>query len=208
MRKFVVLTGLVCHVATLSAQGTPALEPGSRVRVTLPCATMRAFGGEADTASCVVRGRFLATSGDTLRLHVAGSPAIYRVGAVTKLEIARASRSRVLAGAGIGAVAGAFLTYRFLYGGSTSLCDQSTNQDAAEPARCRAIVLGGGAAGAGLGALIGLGLRTTRWETVPGIRAAVGVNGRLVLGVRFGSYASPVAAALSVALAAAASGGN
>ncbi len=182
MRKLVVLTGLVCHVATLSAQGTPALDPGRRVRVTLPCAAMRAFGGGADTASCVVRGRFLATSGDTLRLHVAGSPAIYRAGAVTKVEVAVASRSRVLAGAGIGALAGAFLTYRFLYAsGSTSLCDRSTNQDAMNAAECRAIVLGGGAAGAGLGALIGLGLRTERWETVPAIRAAVGVNGRLVL---------------------------
>jgi hypothetical protein len=70
--------------------------------------------------------------------------------------VAFGQRSHWLAGAAIGFVAGAGTTYLVLHsGGSTSLCDRSSNQDAMSSTECAALTVLGGIVGAGIGALAG-----------------------------------------------------
>jgi hypothetical protein len=81
----------------------------------------------------------------------------------------REGRSHVLAGAAVGLLVGAGVTYAVLHsGGSTSLCDQSANQDAMAPRECAGLTALGGLAGAGVGAVIGARIRTGRREACSG----------------------------------------
>ncbi len=67
-------------------------------------------------------------------------------------EVSQATPSQRRIGMAIGAVVGASATYFMLNsGGSTSLCDQSANQDAASTGACVGLYAIGGIAGAGLG---------------------------------------------------------
>jgi hypothetical protein len=69
---------------------------------------------------------------------------------------ARDRRSHTLAGAAAGLVIGAGATYLLLQqGGSRSLCNRDTNQDAIHARGCQGLYAVGGAIGAGVGALIG-----------------------------------------------------
>ena len=67
-------------------------------------------------------------------------------------EVNQTTPSQRAIGMAIGAVVGASVTYFVLNsGGSTSLCDQSANQDAAGTKACVGLYTLGGLAGAGLG---------------------------------------------------------
>jgi hypothetical protein len=87
------------------------------------------------------------------RLRVETAPP--RVSPVGLQEVAR-GRSRAREGAILGFVVGAVATYVVTHsGGSTAPCDRSANQDAMSSAECAGLVVLGGLAGAGVGALIG-----------------------------------------------------
>lgn len=92
-------------------------------------------------------------------------------------ERLQSGRSHRLAGAAIGFVAGAGITYVVLHsGGSTSLCDRSENQDAIRPIECAGLVVLGGAVGAGIGFVIGGLFGTERADAAPLERIRVGVT--------------------------------
>jgi hypothetical protein len=96
--------------------------------------------------------------------------------AVSRVEVSRGRRSYWLAGAAAGFVTGAGVTYAVLNsGGSTSLCNQSANQDAIASGECIGLTALGGLAGAGLGALVGALIRTERWQDVPLEQLRVGL---------------------------------
>jgi hypothetical protein len=129
----IVLTACV----TVAAQGqASAVEPGTRVRLTLPCAqTGHPAGGEGSDA-CRVEGTFVTWRPDTITLAVAESPISYRLSPRSRLEVHRGRRSHALVGAGAGFLVGGGTMLALLSGtGSTAPCDQSANQDAIETHR-------------------------------------------------------------------------
>jgi hypothetical protein len=72
-------------------------------------------------------------------------------------------RSHWRTGAIAGFVIGAGATWLVLHsGGSTATCDRERNQDAIGARECAAITVGGGLAGAALGAIIGSQIRVRR----------------------------------------------
>jgi hypothetical protein len=154
---------------TRIAQGqTASLEPGTRLRVTVPCEiTARPTAG-ADRAECRSEGSLVLVRADTVTLDVAGSTTRYGLGAVSRVDVSRGHRSYWLVGAGAGLVVGTGVTFAVLNsGGSTSLCNQSENQDAMSSGACLGLTALGGLAGVGLGALIGGLVRSERWEELP-----------------------------------------
>ena len=166
---FVVAVLLVMPSPALVAEeGAASLPPGARVRLTVPCeARGPSSSVEAGTA-CRHEGRVVAVEGDTITLATAESTRSHRLGTASRIEVSRGSRSRWLAGAGAGFLAGTAGTFVLLNrGGSTNPCDRSANQDAIGPAACVGLAAVGGLAGAGAGALIGRLFRTERWQEVP-----------------------------------------
>jgi hypothetical protein len=80
-----------------------------------------------------------------------------------RLAAERRARSHWRTGAVAGFVIGAGATWLVLHsGGSTATCDRERNQDAIGARECAAITVGGGLAGAGLGAIIGSQIRVRR----------------------------------------------
>jgi hypothetical protein len=157
---------MVAPVATIAAQQAPPVKAGDRVRVIAPGVSGSPFVGavvalEAD--SLVVHD-----SMDTWRLSLAS---------VEKVDLSQGRKSHALLGAGIGFVVGGGVAIAVLYtGGSTSLCDQSANQDAMNSGECIGLTALGGAAGAGLGAIIGGLIRTERWQNIPLERLRVSLS--------------------------------
>jgi hypothetical protein len=167
-------------------------EPGARVRLTLPCDDARPAPTGSGGATCRIEGRLERLGPDGITLAGASSSTRHPLASVTRIEVSRGERSRWLAGAGAGFVAGAVATYVALdRGGSTNPCDRSANQDAIGQGSCLALAAAGGLAGAGLGALAGSLFRSERWEDVPDDRWRVslglqpGAPFRLVVTLRF-----------------------
>jgi hypothetical protein len=166
-RSGVVLLLLRCAVPALAGE-TTALEPGTRVRLTLPCDDARPTPTGSGGATCRIEGRLDHLGPDGITLAGASSSTRHPLASVTRIEISRGERSRWLAGAGAGLVVGAVGTYVALdRGGSTNPCDPSANQDAIGQGSCLGLAAAGGLAGAGLGALVGSLFRSERWEEVP-----------------------------------------
>lgn len=112
-------------------------------------------------AGAVAEAQAQAPAPDAPRARVSAEAPAAGSRETVALDVSRAQRSRVLAGAGIGFVVGAGVTYAVLHsGGSTSLCDRSANQDAMAPRECLGLTALGGLAGAGVGAVIGARFRT------------------------------------------------
>ncbi len=85
-----------------------------------------------------------------------------------RLNLSRASHSHRLLGAVTGFFVGAGATWVVTNrGGSNSLCDRSRNQDALDSRECAGLVLLGGAAGAGLGAIIGGAIHHDEQRSMP-----------------------------------------
>jgi hypothetical protein len=146
---------LLSEAGVLLAQDQ-APEPGDRVRLTVPCDSR---------AGCSVVGRLTWLRPDSIAITTGDSTIRYPMPHVRRFQVSQGERSHERIGAVIGLVVGAGVTYLILErGGSTSLCDQSANQDAASSGECLGLTALGGAAGAGLGALIGQRIRTERWE--------------------------------------------
>lgn len=149
----------------LLAQEGP-VRPGDRVRFSLPCDTARSAAPEGRPA-CAQEGTLLGITPGALELLTRGDTASYALASLTDLEVRRVEGPGWHVPASVGAVIGLVGTYAWLHsGGSTSLCDRSRNQDAIDRRECLGLTLLGGAAGAGLGALVSRVLRTERWIPV------------------------------------------
>ena len=173
VRQMLVLgvLGLPLPVSLAAQQPLP-LTPGQRVRVTAPSA-----GLHEDVATVV------AISTDTLVLERlwAGQPlrSAVPLGSVQALESVQSTHDN----AGTGAVFGGFLG--FVAG---ALADAACQRAGGFPQICP-FKLVGMVLGAGLGASVGGGRITERWEPVPLDRIRVGLTahaaGRLGLSVGF-----------------------
>lgn len=166
------LLGLVLLGPTwsISAQEQVGPRPGERVRVQLACRAP-AVGGASGCPRERETGVLVELEGDRLVLESEGSTVTYPLSSVTRLEASRGSTSRWKAGALIGFLAGAGVTFAILDSGdpaSTNPCDPSSNQDAiGGPGTCLLIAgVVGGLPGGLLGLFVGSRLRTERWETV------------------------------------------
>ena len=167
---------LVSHAALIAQAQAPSPQPGTRVRLTVPCdqKTQPAVG--AQNSRCAFVGRLVMSQADAITLETAESTTSYALGTVSQLQVSRGYRSHALVGAGAGFLIGAGVTYLVLNaGGSTSPCDQSANQDAMSSGECLGLAALGGLGGAGLGALIGALVRTERWQDVPIERLRINV---------------------------------
>jgi hypothetical protein len=123
---------------------------------------------------------------DTIAVTVGESTVAYKLNGLSQLEVSSGTASHWLAGAAIGFLVGGTAAFLFLNGGgSTSLCDQSANQDAIRLQECIGVAaLVGGVPGAGLGALIGALVRTERWHDVALDRLRVGLTPQRLSGLR------------------------
>lgn len=174
---------LITAVAGPATAQEPGPQPGTRLRLTLPCDQLAQPSG-ARRASCRTEGILVHTRGDTILITEAGDSARYRLATVAKLEQLRGRRAHRLAGALMGLVVGAGVTYAVLSsGGSTAVCDQSANQDALEGTECAALVAAGGLGGAVLGLGVGSLIKSERWVEVPVQRLRVRVGARTDRGV-------------------------
>jgi hypothetical protein len=147
-------TLLVAPVAAVAAQDVP-LQPGQRVRVTVP---------SADVSK--QQATFQRVAGDTLVL----SSASHAIADVTRLDVHAGRRSNTVVGAFIGA----------LVLGSASLvtveavCNSGQMTCGSENATAIAGALGV-VGGALLGAAIGSAVKSDKWEEAPLDRWRVGV---------------------------------
>ncbi|MDH4348275.1 MAG: hypothetical protein OEW17_05680, partial [Gemmatimonadota bacterium] len=154
MRACAVL--LLFFLPTVAVAQQPQLLPGQRVRVTAP---EHGLARAHATLEGIEGGDLVLRTDTTRRVPLAS---------VARLEAHAGRRSHWLAGAVIGLAAGASATYIALSGsGSTALCDQSANQDAIGSGECLGLVALGGVAGAGLGALVGMFIKSDKWADVP-----------------------------------------
>jgi len=167
--SFVAAIFLLAPCVTLIAEAQArSPQPGTRLRLTFPCELNGQPSAGEKRTGCRSEGRFVRLQADTITLAVAESTASYGVNAVSRVEVSRGHRSHWLSGAGAGFLVGAGVAFVLLItGGSTSLCDQSANQDAIGSGECLGLAALEGVAGAGLGAIIGGLVRTERWQDVP-----------------------------------------
>ena len=162
---------------SLTAAQQPPLTPGQRVRVTAP-----------DVGLARAHATLEAIEGGELVLRTDAARRV-PLASVTRLETYAGRRSHWLLGAGIGFVAGAGATYLVLNppgASSTAMCDQSANQDAIGTGECLGLTALGGVAGAGLGALVGMFIKSDKWTDVSRERWRFSIvpqpNGRFTLG--------------------------
>ena len=146
-----------------AAESTPPPE-GSRIRLTFPCELLRpGFRGD-----CREVGRLARWEPDSLSVAWADSTETLRLADLIRLEASEGKKTYRWLGTGLGFVLGAGLTYLILEGGgSTSPCDQNSNQDAMSDEECWGITALGGVAGAGLGFVVGGLFQSDRWKEVP-----------------------------------------
>ena len=183
---FVATVFLLMPCVTPIAQGqAPSLQPATRVRLTVPCDLKAQPTAAERRAGCRFEGKFVTLRADTITLAMAESTTSYGLNSISRLEVSRGYRSHWLVGAGAGFLVGAGVTFVVLNGGgSTSICDQSANQDAISSGECIGLAALGGVAGAGLGAIIGGLVRTERWQDVPVKRLRVNLAPQG--GIKFG----------------------
>jgi len=185
-RVAVAVAVLLLPCARAFAEEPPArVEPGARVRVTLPCEPGLPPATEARERSCQEEGRIVSVEGQRMTLATTTSTRDYPLNGMSLIEVSRGSRSRWRAGAGAGFLVGAGGTFALLNrGDSTNPCDSSANQDAMGMGACVGLSALGGVAGAGVGALIGKLFRTEEWERVPVDRVRVSLAPRAGLELR------------------------
>ncbi len=175
MRVFsaVLAASLFIPHAALSAQERPPIAPGMRVRIsTLPLTSEpQWFVG---TVAALTPEQIVIDPLNADRLAIPREH-------VTRLDVHRGRKGRALLGAGIGFLVGVGWTVALVT--SPSICNAEEQCDAGDYAKAIAIL---GGTGAGLGALVGLLIRTDRWEEVPLNRLRVSLApqrvGRFALG--------------------------
>ena len=154
--------------AAVAAADTPAsgvVVPGEKVRVTTRNSQDDKTGVvmEADARSLTVS---LGSGKPPVRIPLAS---------VKKLEVARGRRTAAKEGAIAGGLVGLVLGVLAVHTVSYALCENATDCDASP----QGYGIGAGAfaaGGAGLGALVGLAIKTDRWERVPVDRVGVAIG--------------------------------
>ena len=168
---------LLVRSGSLSAQEPPPIEPGARVRVTVPD-----FGLEKSVGTCLALSngsmQFLPQSGP--------SPRTIPVTAMTRLQVSRGRKSHIVGGAVLGGLTGAVVGGTVVILGTQLGCETTggCSVDWGEGGRWIALFsVIGVAFGGGIGALV----KTDRWEEVPLDRLRVSLapqrDGRFALGV-------------------------
>ena len=129
----------------IGAQEPFVFEPGVRLRVTAP--------------DCELRGQatgFRALRADTLVLYGTECP----LASVTGLDVSRGQKSHVGMGILVGAGAGALVGFAMC--ASTDVCGILSDNDIKGDVVAISVVVGGL-----LGLLVGVNIKTERWEEVP-----------------------------------------
>jgi hypothetical protein len=180
--------------ANLFAQEGLPVAPGDRVRVAAPN-IVRELMTERQRRSLLgppppIYGSVVAIRADTLVVKIQGSdaPTAFPVSSVTKLEVSRGKKSNAGRGALIGGTVFAALAL------GLGIADMGRECPPPEPGNpfagfwCEETEIGHvvaatlvcGGLGAGLGALIGWGAKSDRWEEVPldGLRISLTPQGR------------------------------
>ncbi len=150
----VALSLVASSLAAQEGSATSAsLAPGERVRLRLLGSGKKVTGTIESAAPDAIAVRPRNTTQPPLKLTLSQ---------IDELEVARGRRSRWPEGAIIGFVPGALLLGAAGYALSCDDYNASCNTETA-------LVVGlvGGAATAGLGALVGLAIKTDRWVKVP-----------------------------------------
>jgi hypothetical protein len=143
------------------------IATGDRVRLTLPCDSIQG-ATRAQEIRCTREGDLARLTSESVELLVQGTRETHAVATLTSLEVRRFEGPGWQIPVAAGALLGGAGTHVWLHaGGSTSLCDRASNQDAMSSGECAGLTVLGAAAGAGLGALTSRLLRTERWLPVP-----------------------------------------
>jgi len=147
----VLSLSVLVPLTPLSAQAQPTIEPGTRVRITVPDAGLDMRTG---TWLGVSEGAFDfvpdGQSSDTGKIQLAS---------VTSLEVSGGHKSRWLPGLLLGFVGGAAVGA--VLGYNADIEDMAKEHGAALLAAPGAVL------GAGMGALIGSQIKSERWEEIP-----------------------------------------
>ncbi len=157
--RCLVVAAITCLAppSIVSAQATPAIDSGVRVRITevVPRGTSR-------------RGTVVARSRDTvvMRLDPEGETVSISLAQISGIDVSRGVRRHPIAGIGVGFLAGAAtgaLAGALSCGGSCR-----TGSDGNFTGLYALIGAGiGGAAGIAVGGMIGATRKTERWERLP-----------------------------------------
>ena len=161
------LAAVVLAAAVTDAAVAPSAWPvtGERVR-------LMTVGAETRQKGVVVQSdaEFLIVS-----LGSGQPPVRIPLASIERLEIARGRRTAAKEGALWGGVLGTVLGGLAVFGLSQAMCDYGSDCGGS----MEAFLAGAGifgAAGAGVGALAGLAVKTDRWERVPVDRVRVGIR--------------------------------
>lgn len=160
-------TALLLAPRLLSAQGTPPLEPNARIRVSLP-------DRELYAATAIL----LEHHGDSLTIYLVKNRQTIRVrtSELSMLQVGKGRRTNAAAGAGIGLLLGAAAGGLIAASSADDSCTPAANDPAGVsclgqgPHTGAALVGGtitGGLLGLLLGAVIGKGVTSDKWESVP-----------------------------------------
>lgn len=144
---------VVTIVVLASDAGAQELREGDRIRVTT-------ISGQPAQVTGVFRG----SETESLTIHVDGSAqAMVPYGDISRLQRSRGFHNNAAKGALIGGAGGA------AFGIATGILAASQGDSFwdAETGEVLLFTLVTGATGAGLGALIGLAIKSEKWETVP-----------------------------------------
>lgn len=178
--RIVLIIVVASRAALMAQEPKPPLDVGHRVRVTFPCEPANQEPAGSEARACRAEGSMVRLVTDTIVLAAGDSTSAttsaYDLNKVSRVEVATGKKSHWLPGAAIGFVVGSAAAYAALAsGGSTGICDQSANQDAISSGECVALsALVGGVPGFGLGAVVGLFIRSERWRDVPADQLRVG----------------------------------
>lgn len=124
------------------------------------------------------KGVVVQTDAETLTVSLgSGQPPVrIPLASVERLEVARGRRTTAREGALVGGLAGGVLAGLAVGGLMQALCENGSD---CSGETARASLVGAaivGTAGAGAGALIGLVIKTDRWERLPVNRVRVGIR--------------------------------
>ena len=150
--RFILIALFATTSSPLAAQEVP-VEPGARVRVKAP-------PQQPDWVDGTVVG--WESESLVLQPEEPGTPLTLARDQITELDVYDGRKGHALLGAGIGFGVGVGWTVALL--SNESICNPEETCDAGDWAKGIAIF---GGAGAGLGALVGLLIKTDRWEAVP-----------------------------------------
>ncbi len=152
---------LVVHLSALSAQQTPPVEVGARVRVSHSCITLNASPNcREDT------GTLASITTDSVVLSEDGvAPLSFSLASVRRLEVVRGRSGHPWRGAGIGFLVGFtpmfVASHVYEWGGCM---DDACFSDTGIGVLTGTVI---GAGGALVGAIVGAFIKTYRWEEVP-----------------------------------------